>query len=94
MGFVERIIICVAFIAIAAATAAGQTSAAKPNVDELTRRIEELEQKVNMLAAELARRQTPPVQSHTEATTAVSETVTAKPELDPQGTSLLHARLT
>ncbi len=80
MGFVERIIICVAFIAIAAATAAGQTSAAKPNVDELTRRIEELEQKVNMLAAELARRQTPPVQSHTEATTAVSQTVTAKPE--------------
>ncbi|MBK9215686.1 MAG: hypothetical protein IPM59_08795 [Chloracidobacterium sp.] len=59
MKTLRDVIVALLFLTIAACTAVSQTRAERTDVDELARRIEDLEQKVRLLTEELVRRQTP-----------------------------------
>ncbi len=61
MSMLKRAIFLFLVLAITAVAAAAQTRTDRPDVDDLTRRIEDLEQKVRLLTEELARRQSPTV---------------------------------
>lgn len=83
MSIVERIIHITAIIVVAASAAAAQVRVTQPNVDDLTRRIEDLEAKVKMLTDELSRRPPPPADVRTGTTASVAEQSTAKVEPNP-----------
>lgn len=79
MSIVERTIHVVTIMAVAASAASAQVRVAQPNIDELTRRIEDLEAKVKMLTEDLSRRQPPPVDIQTAAKVSVAAPANAEP---------------
>lgn len=86
MKRLKRSVVAIFFLLLAAAVSEAQTRVPQPDVDELTRRIEDLEQKVKMLTDELSRRQNAAVPEPPNVSTAKRQIDAAKTATPTQTT--------